>query len=202
MKSAKVPSLSEIRKWMTRLAREHHIPQQARDTWSHSLLNWKFADRIAKILTKRGIPVDRHFLKVACMVHDIGRMVTGSKASVELMDATYHAFIGYRLVKRKGYGEKLARVCIVHMGGTGLDARVCKQYKFIGRDFFPTSIEEKILAYADARNTYSAKQGRHIGSFRRAYHRFAQYGKSVERLAAIHEELQLLTNHSIEKLVP
>lgn len=202
MRNDKLPSIPVIHGWMMALARRHHIPMEVRSTWRHSLLNLKFGDRIARVIIQRGIPVDRRFLRVACMIHDIGRMVTGGKASVELMDAIHHAFIGYRLVKRKGYGEKLARVCIVHMGGTGLDVRVCKQYKFTARDFFPTTIEEKILAYVDARNTYSKKKGEYIGSFRRAYNRFAQYGKSVERLAAIHEELQLLTNHSVEKLVP
>ncbi len=202
MSNAKLPTLPQIRAEMRRVARSHGIPGQVSNTWRHSAVNWQYARSIARALEKRGVVVDKKFLKTACYIHDIGRMVTGSKGSRELMDPVYHAFEGYRIVKQMGYSERLARMCVTHMGGTGLDARTCRRYGFHNKSFFPTSIEEKILAYVDARNNYSPTQGPHIGSFQKAYNRFKQYGPGIIRLQRIHDELTRLAGQSLNTLTP
>lgn len=202
MSNDKLPTLTQIKQWMCQIAQENGIPGQVSNTWSHSGVNFQYADAIACDLIQRGHAVDRKFLKVACYLHDIGRMITGSKATRELVDPVYHAFAGYRLLKRKGYGERIARVCIVHMAGSGLDAQTNKKYGFKNKDYFPRSIEEKLLAYADARNTWSRKRGSYIGSFAQADKRFRRYGSGVARLHAIHHELGMLTDYSLERLKP
>ncbi len=196
------PSLVEIKSWMRQLAREHGIPRQVESTWRHSRVNWEYANAIARELIRQGYPVDRTFLKMACYLHDIGRMITGSRGTHELQDPIYHAYEGYRLMKRKGYSEKVARVCIVHMGGSGLDARTNARHGFKRKNYFPTSIEEKILAYADARNSWSPRQGSYIDSYAKAYNRFKRYGVGVKRLRNIHFELKKLTHNTLEQLIP
>lgn len=201
-KKGKLPTLTQIKGWMRQLAREHGIPGQVEDTWRHSRVNWSYADAIAKKLIAGGETVDRQFLKIACYLHDIGRMVTGSRSTRALQHPIYHAYEGYRLVRRKGYGEKVARVCIVHMGGSGLSAQINRRHGFQNKDYFPRSIEEKLLAYADARNVWSDAQGSHIGSYSRAYNRFKRYGPGVKRFQAIHHELKEKTDKTLENLIP
>lgn len=201
MSNAKLPSLSDIKEWMVVIARENGIPKQVANTWKHSRLNWLYTDAIAQVLIKNNVKVDRTLLRVACFVHDVGRMKTGSRGTQVLQHPIYHTYIGYRLVKQKGYSEKLARMCVVHMAGSGLDSKTNKQHGFKEKNYFPTTIEEKLLAYADARNSYNPKMGPCIDGFWKAYNRFKRYG-GVARLQSIHHELKKLTNNKLEELVP
>ena len=140
--------IDEIKFHMKKLAEENKIPSQFKDTWNHSSFVWRHAKSIADKAIINGFKLDLYLLKQACFVHDIGRMFTGSKASKELMPSIEHGPLGYKFLSK--YDPKLARSCVAHLGGIGLS----KKESGLSKDIFANSIEERILAYCDARTQY------------------------------------------------
>jgi len=200
MVKSKLPTLPQIKKWMTEIAIEHGIKKQVGNTWKHSTVVWRFADTVARIAQQNGYRVDRKLIKVGAHCHDIGRMVAGSKGSKELKPAIYHVYEGYKIMKAKGYPQ-LARICITHAGGGGLDKLTNKQHGFIGRNFFPRTTEEKIIAYADAITFYKKGVGDFIpytGGFQKAFDRFKKYRGKGRRLQDIHQFIKKITKGKIQ----
>lgn len=179
------------------IARQNGIPTQAVNTWQHSAVVWKFAQKISSFAMKNGYKINLTFLKTACYIHDIGRMVTGSKASKKLKPAIGHFYAGYQIINTRGY-PKLARICICHAGGTGLDAVTNKKNGFTAMNYFPRTIEEKIIAYADMRTSWKPRTGPYIWSFDEAYKRFKRYEiPGNNRLMKIQRYIQNITNGKI-----
>ena len=200
MVKSKLPTLPQIKKWMTEIALEHNIKKQVANTWKHSTVVWRFADKVAGIAEKNGYRVDRRLLKVGIYCHDIGRMVVGSKGSKELGPAIGHLYEGYRIMKAKGYPQ-LARICITHAGGGGLDKLTNKQHGFIARNFYPRTTEEKIIAYADAITLYKKGTGPfipYVGAYKQAYDRFKKYRGHGKQLKEAHEFIEKITKGAIQ----
>ena len=106
---------------------------------NHSKAVQKFAVSIAKMVN-----ADVEFVKVASMIHDIGRFdCPPGPLSVK------HGIIGAKILRKEGY-PKLARVCERHLGGGLPKEQIIKENLPIPkRDFMPKTIEEKIITYAD-----------------------------------------------------
>ena len=193
MKQATIlPTLNQIKSWMEVLATENGISQQVNNTWRHSTIVWEFANDIAQQAIKNSYLIDLKLLKTGCYVHDIGRMVTGSKGSKVLKHPIYHLYEGYRILKKEGF-PVLARICVCHTGGGGLDKITNKKHGFMARDFFPRTIEEKIIAYADSRTSYQVGRGSYIGSYAKAYNRFRRYRGHGKRLSQAHKFVKEIT---------
>ena len=196
MKEGKLPTLVQIKKLMVKIASENGIKKQVNNTRRHSVVVWHLADKIACLASKNGYKVDRKFLKVGCYIHDIGRMVTGSKGSKELQPDIFHFYEGYYIMIAHNYPE-LARICVCHACGAGLDKKINKRYNFIARNFFPRTIEEKIIAYADARTDYKKGKGSYIWPFTKAYNRFKKYSGVGKRLKQNHQFIKRITKGKI-----
>ncbi|MFH0804846.1 MAG: hypothetical protein V1916_01475, partial [Patescibacteria group bacterium] len=140
--------------------------------------------------------VDRNFLKIACYIHDIGKMVTGSWASRHLRPDIFHLYEGYYFMVNKGY-ENLARVCVCHVCGAGADRQLNRQNGFIPKDFFPRSVEEKIVGYADARTDPKPDVGPYVWPISRPLTQFKKHRGVVPRLRANHRFIQRITGGTI-----
>ncbi len=198
MKKDKLPSLSQIKNLMNKIARANGIPEQVENTWRHSAVVWRLADRIALLAIKNGYPVDRRLLKLAVYVHDLGRMVTGSAGSKILKDPVYHGYEGYKILKKFGY-PKLAEFCRRHLGGSGLPRQVNRRYSFGTSDTLARTLEERILAYSDARTLFIKGRGPSIGSFETAYRRFKVYPYGTgERLRASQRLIKEITKGRVK----
>lgn len=193
----KLPTLVQIKRLMQSLAKENRITKQFSNTWRHSTIVWHFAHNIATLAIKNNYDVDLKFLKIICYIHDIGRMITGSKGSKILKPGIFHFYDGYYLMKKLGY-PKLASVCVSHATGIGLNKTINKRYGFISKDFFPQSIEEKIIAYADSRTNYKKSVGAFIDSFAFSYNRFKKYPGVGRKLNENHQFIQKITNYQIK----
>jgi len=192
MKKDKLPTLSQIKKLMIKVATEHRIKKQVDSTWRHSTVVWQLAKKIAGLAIKNGYQVNLKFLKAGAYSHDIGRMATGSMGSVVLEPARNHFFEGYGIMKKAGY-PKLARVCVCHALGGGLSKKFNKDNGFIAGNFFPKTIEEKIIAYADARVYWKKSIGSYIWTFKEAYNRFKKYPGAGSRLKKNHQFINNIT---------
>jgi|GEM_PF-3865715 hypothetical protein len=194
MSYGKLPKLSAVKSWMRQLASVHGIPEQVKDTWDHSTVIWHFADQIAIYAIQNGYSVDRRFLKIACYIHDIGKMVTGGWASRHLRPGIFHIYEGYYFLKNKGFDE-LANVCVCHLCGVGSTKSLNKKFGFMPKDFFPKKIEEKIVAYVDSRTDPKKGVGPFIWPISYPLKHFKKYPGVVPRLKIQHEYIKRITNN-------
>jgi uncharacterized protein len=118
----------------------HLLNAQGRGaTWSkHCFAVANSASRLGRLLEGHRV-VDLQFLWSAALLHDIGRYVTH--------DPIMHGVEGYHLLIRLGYEEE-AYVCASHIL-FGLDAAEAEQFGLPAHDFFPRTIEERLVPLVD-----------------------------------------------------
>ncbi len=100
----------------------------------HSIMVSKVA-----LTTGRGCDCDDRLLVAGALLHDIGRTVTHS---------IFHGVEGYKILKREGMDEAIARFCSTHVGA-GLLKETAKKLKLPDQDYIPRTIEEKIVCNSD-----------------------------------------------------
>ena len=83
--------------------------------------------------------IDRHYLWSVALLHDIGRCVTH--------DPIMHGVEGYNLLMKLGHRIE-ASVCVSHIL-FGLDASEAVQFGLPAHDFFPRTIEERLVPLVD-----------------------------------------------------
>ncbi|MFX1325901.1 MAG: HDIG domain-containing metalloprotein [Promethearchaeota archaeon] len=137
---------------------------------------------IAKRIKK--VDIDINLIEIGALLHDIGRTKThGFK----------HALIGGKILRERGFSDKLAKICERHILG-GLDKEDAKKFGLPEKDYLPVSLEEKIICLADKHMA-----GVREVSIKERFDRwFQKYGKSEillkskKRIEKIQEELELL----------
>ena len=96
--------------------------------------------------------IDRQFVYDAAMLHDIGVVKCDAPSIHCLGTLPYicHGIAGAEILRGEGLDEKYARVCERHTG-TGISARriVETNLPLPEKDYFPETIEEKLICYAD-----------------------------------------------------
>ncbi|MDD3887360.1 MAG: HDIG domain-containing protein [Patescibacteria group bacterium] len=195
----KLPSLLQVKSLMKKIAKENGISEQVDETWDHETVVWNFSKKIANLAIKNGYKIDLDFLKIGCYIHDLGRMISGSKASKELQPAIYHGLRGYELAKKMKWPEKIARVCIRHMGGVGQTKEVNKKIGLGNKDTLAKTIEEKILAYSDCRTFFNVEKNKaDIYPFKISYNRFKAYPRVGKILMKNKEYIDKITGGKLE----
>jgi uncharacterized protein len=145
----------------------------------------KVADKaleISKKITK--VNIDKNLIEIGALLHDIGRTKT---------HGFNHALIGGKILRERGFSDKLAKICERHILG-GLDKEDAKKFGLPEKDYLPISLEEKIICLADKHMA-----GIREVSIKERFERwFQKYGKSdillksKKRIEKIQEELALL----------
>jgi len=103
--------------------------------------------------------VDVHKVWLMGWLRDIGRVSWGIAANQKLNDITdkygNHGFLGYDFLIRSGVPEELAVIAMTHIGSGVTAQEVAVINKILGKDVFPardwfaTTLEEKIVVIAD-----------------------------------------------------
>jgi uncharacterized protein len=138
----------------------------------------KVADKAIEIARKiKKVQVDINLIEIGALLHDIGRTKThGFK----------HALIGGKILKQRGFSNKLARICETHILG-GLDKEDAKKVGLPEKDYLPLTLEEKIICLADKHMA-----GTREVSIQDRFNRwFRKYGKT---------QLLLKSKKNIEKI--
>jgi uncharacterized protein len=99
----------------------------------------KLAVEIAQTLQKKGLKVDVDLVRAGGLLHDLGRAKTHS---------VNHVVAGVEIARAKGLPESIVAIISRHMGG-GLTAAEAKKLGWPEGIYFPASLEEKIVSYAD-----------------------------------------------------
>jgi uncharacterized protein len=145
----------------------------------------KVADKAIEIARKiKKVKVDMQLVEIGGLLHDIGRTKThGFK----------HALIGGKILKQRGFSNRLARICETHILG-GLDNEDAKIVGLPEKDYLPLALEEKIICLADKHMA-----GTREVSIQERFNRwFRKYGKtqllikSKKNIEKIQKELEEL----------
>ncbi|MFX0139188.1 MAG: hypothetical protein ACFFDN_36435, partial [Candidatus Hodarchaeota archaeon] len=104
-----------------------------------------------------------------------------------------HALIGGKILRQRGFSDRLARICETHILG-GLDKEDAKKFGLPEKDYLPITLEEKIICLADKHMA-----GTREVSIQNRFNRwFQKYGKSKilikskKRIEKIQKEIEEL----------
>jgi uncharacterized protein len=136
------------------------------------------AVKFAKNCKQKGIPVDVELVEVGALLHDIGRSKT---------HGITHAVVGVEIAKSLNFPDPLISIIERHIGG-GLTADEAKRSGLPVKDYLPTTLEEKIVAYADKliKGQKVVSIDKTVEEFRR---KLGANHPAIDRVIRLHEEL-------------
>ena len=128
----------------------------------------------------------KDLVEIGALLHDIGRSKT---------HGFNHALIGGKILRDKGFPEKIARICETHiLGGLDKEDIIKLNLKIKDSSYLPETLEEKIVCLADKHMA-----GRREVTIEERFQTwFTKYGKSrillksKKRIEKIQKEIQNL----------
>lgn len=158
------------------------------DVVKHSLAVYKIASKIARKLKNNGFKIDLDFIKIASLLHDIGRSKT---------HGIFHGIEGGKILKELKFPEKFVRVCENHLGA-GIAKEEAVKVGLPSRDFIPETLEEKVIAHAD--NLISGEKvikiEKTIGKFKKE---LGENHPAISRISELAAEIERLSSKSKSK---
>lgn len=97
------------------------------------------ATEIAEKIKAAGHEVDSELVKAGALLHDFGRCETHEIS---------HAVEGFKLAQSRGLDQEISEIIKRHIGA-GISREEAKGLGLPEDDYFPRSLEEKIVAHAD-----------------------------------------------------
>lgn len=151
----------------------------------HSLAVSTLALKIGKIILDNGYEVDLEFIKIASLLHDIGRSKThGIKHGIE----------GAKILRELNFPEKFARVCENHLGA-GISKEEVKSLGLPLKDYFPETLEEKIIAHSD--NLIEHDREVPLGkTIKKLTHELGKNHPAISKVKSLSEEIEALMSSS------
>ena len=139
------------------------------------------AVKFARVCESKGLTVDVNLVEVGALLHDIGRSKTH--------DVT-HAVVGVEIAKSLNLPEPIVSIIECHIGG-GIGADEAKKLGLPIKDYFPVTLEEKLVAYAD-----KLIEGSNVVPIERTIEQFSRKlganHPAIDRVIRLHEELSPL----------
>jgi uncharacterized protein len=136
------------------------------------------AVKFAEACEKKGLNVDVNLVEVGALLHDIGRSKT---------HGVDHAVVGVEIAKSLNLPESVVSIIERHIGG-GIAAEDAKELGLPVKDYFPSTLEEKLVSYAD-----KLLEGSRVVPIERTIEQFSmklgQHHPSIDRIIRLHEEL-------------
>jgi uncharacterized protein len=130
--SSKLPSREQALK----LLRENHCSTQV---VTHCESVAKLAVETAQTCKKKGLKVNVELVEIGALLHDLGRSKTHS---------VNHVVAGAEIAKLQGLPKPVIAIIERHLGGGITDAEA-KKLGWPEGNYFPATLEEKIVSYAD-----------------------------------------------------
>lgn len=139
------------------------------------------AVKFAETCTKMGLKVDVELVEVGALLHDIGRSKT---------HGVDHAVVGVEIAKSLNLPESIVSIIERHIGG-GISSDEAKELGLPVKDYFPVTLEEKLVAYAD-----KLIEGSRVVPIERTIEQFSrklgEHHPAIDRIISLHEELSPL----------
>ena len=93
----------------------------------------------ANVLKERGLKIDFALVEIGALLHDIGRSKTHT---------VHHAVVGAEIAKSARLPDSVVSIIKRHVGG-GITASEAEKLGWSKDVYFPITLEEKIVSYAD-----------------------------------------------------
>jgi uncharacterized protein len=136
------------------------------------------AVKFAEACEKKGVDVDVDLVEVGALLHDIGRSKT---------HGVDHAVVGVEIAKSLNLPESIVSIIECHIGG-GIAAEEAKDLGLPVKDYFPVTLEEKLVSYAD-----KLIEGCRVVPIERTIEQFSrklgEHHPAIDRIVRLHEEL-------------
>ena len=143
------------------------------------------AVKFAKACKKNGQDVDVELVEVGALLHDIGRSRT---------HGINHSIVGVEIAQSLDLPESIVSIIGSHIGG-GITAKEAKELDWPVKDYLPTTLEEKLVTYAD-----KLIEGRKVVPLKKTLDKFSrELGENhpaIDRIIRLHEELVPLIGDS------
>jgi uncharacterized protein len=136
------------------------------------------AVKFAEACEKKGLDVDVNLVEVGALLHDIGRSKT---------HGVNHVIVGVEIAKSLNLPESIVSIIECHVGG-GITADEAKELGWPVKDYFPTTLEEKLVTYAD-----KLIEGLRVVPIEKTVEKFSRElganHPAIDRIIMLHEEL-------------
>lgn len=133
--------------------------------------------------------LDHELVETGALLHDIGTYELYKNGKFDKERYITHGILGYEILKKQGYPEKLCRIASNHTGA-GITREMIKEQglPLPDDDYVANSIEERLVMYADKFHSKTPKFNTY-----ESYHTFSeQFGeKTTQRFEAMAEEFGL-----------
>lgn len=153
---------------------------------SHCRTVAKVAMVIADEFERRRKPVDSKVVLAGALLHDIGRA---------RIHTVRHGLEGAEMLREEGVDERVAEVVRRHVGA-GISPEEAKTLGLPDLDYFPRTLEERIVCFAD-----KLVDSDTVRPFNGEVERFIKKGHDVGRLLALKKGLADELGTDPEKLV-
>jgi len=135
----------------------------------------------AKACQKKGLKLDVNLVEIGALLHDIGR----SKSH-----GINHAIIGGQIAKSLNLPKSIVSIIECHIGG-GISSDEAKRLGLPIKDYFPVTLEEKIVTYAD-KLVEKAKVVPIENTITKFSRELGVDHPAIDRIIRLHEELSPL----------
>ncbi len=129
--------------------------------------------------TLKGMDVDKEVIVAGSILHDIGRSKTHE---------VNHGIMGGNILRKHGVDERVARIAETHVGA-GIPKDEAVKLGFPAQDFIPTTLEEKIVCYADKllMGTSIATEAEVLYDFRK---KLGETHPAIKRMKKLFQEMR------------
>lgn len=159
---------------------DKYYSTDASDTALRNLLlhhSWQVASMALRCAARHPeLPMDRQLIFSGALLHDIGVYLTHAPSIHCHGELHYlmHGFAGAQLLRIEGL-EAEARICERHTGtGLSREAILDAELPIEACDYFPETLEEKLICYAD--KFFSKSKPHRILSFEGARQSLVRFG--------------------------
>jgi uncharacterized protein len=136
------------------------------------------AVKFAEACEKKGLNVDVNLVEIGALLHDIGRSKT---------HGVDHAAVGVEIARSLNLPESIVSIIECHIGG-GIAADEAKELGLPIKDYFPKTLEEKLVTYAD-----KLIEGSRVVPIERTIEHFSrklgQQHPAIDHIIKLHQEL-------------
>jgi uncharacterized protein len=133
---------------------------------------------LAKEFKKKGFQVDIKLVEIGALLHDIGRSKTHD---------INHAIIGSQIAKSLNLSKSIVAIIECHIGG-GISLDEAKKLGLPDKDYFPETLEEKIVAYSD-KLIEGAKVVSIKNTIKNLRKKLGSNHPAIDRIIKLHKEL-------------
>lgn len=141
--------------------------------FTHSVIVFEIA---VQLMERNSLEIDTELVRTGALLHDIGTYALYKDGGFDRKNYIKHGILGYEILKKEKYPEKLCRIASNHTG-TGITKEMIrkKNLPLPEGNYIASTIEERLVMYADKFHSKTPK----FNTYDSYLEYSRQFGKSV-----------------------